>query len=243
LKSYFNKLQKTFESLSVKVTNIGNEFDFCYNEQFLLIVFIESDLPIGNKIALPIDYLVTQFDKVVYFIQSKLQMNKKIFARNCQIKKIDKTNADYFLDAYHFLNGVKGPFNYGLFFKEELLCVASFSKGRKMNRLSEQERSFELMRFCNKGGITVVGGLTKLIKHFCDEKKAGDVMTYIDKQIGNGKAFINVGFKLHSETSPTYFLINKKTFMRITLKSENEIFDNETFYITSNFGNLKLVKK
>jgi len=240
LKNYLNKLKKTLESIFVDVKINANEINFNYKEQSLSIIFFDSNFTENNKIALPKDYLINQFDKVVYFIQSKLQLNKTVYGRNCAIKKIDKLTASYFLNTYHFLNYANSAYNYGLFYKDELLCVASFSKGRKMNRLLEHERGFELTRFCTKGGITVTGGLSKLIKYFCIEKNPGDIMTYIDKQFSDGKSFITAGFKLHSETEPNYFLVDKKTFQRISTQ-KNEEFDESSFYKTSNSGNLKLV--
>lgn len=240
MKNYLNKLKKTFESFSVAVKINTNQVNFSYNEQALSIVFFDSHFPEKTKIALSKDYLINQSDKIVYFVQSKLHLNKTVYARNCTIKKIDKLTASHFLNAYHFLNSANSAYNYGLFYADELLCVATFSKGRKMNRLLEHERSFELIRYCTKGGITVTGGLSKIIKHFYIEKNPGDIMTYIDKQFSDGKSFIKTGFKLHSETYPNYFLINKKTFERILIK-ENETFDENKFYRTSNFGNLKLV--
>lgn len=109
-----------------------------------------------------------------------------------------------------------------------------------MNRLPEGKQSFELIRFCCKSGITVTGGLSKLMSNFYIEKNAGDIMTYVDKQFSNGDSFIKAGFKIHSETPPLNFLINKKTFERIPL-AENKIFDKKIFYSTQNSGNLKLI--
>ena len=241
MESYFNNLKTTIEKFPVDAIFNGNEVVFLHKEQHLTIVFFESYFPQKNKITLPIDYLETQFDKVVYFIQSKLQLNKIIYARLCTIQKIDKSTAANFINNYHLLNWVNCVHNYGLFYNNELLCVASFSNGRKMNRLAPNQRSFELIRFCTKGGITVTGGLTKLLNHFCTEKNPGDVMTYIDKQFSNGQSFITAGFKLHSETLPNYFLVNKKTFERTLIKNYFVDFDKSQFYLTQNFGNLKLV--
>ena len=66
-------------------------------------------------------------------------------------------------------------------------------------------------------------------------------MTYIDKQFSNGDSFIKAGFVKHSETAPLFFLVNKKTYERISLKNENETFDKKLFYRTQNLGNIKLV--
>lgn len=240
MKIYLNKLKKTFEKLSVEVKINGNEIYFNYQGHQLSINFYTALPNEKNKINLPFDYLVNQFDKIVFFIQTKLHLNNTVFARSCEIKKIDKPTAAHFLNAYHFLNDAGGAFNYGIFYNNELLAVASFSKGRKMNRLQEHERGYELTRFCTKGGITITGGLSKLIKHFCNEKKPGDIMTYIDSQFSDGKSFINSGFRLHKVTEPNYFLINKITFERIATKI-NEAFDEKKFYKTCNLGNLKMV--
>ncbi len=241
MEEYFNNLKKTIESFSVTTKINSNEIIFLQKEQHITVVFCESCFLSKNKISIPIDYLVTQFDKIIWFIQSKLKLNKTIYARLCTVQKIDKPTAANFINKYHLLNWVNCVHHYGLFYKSELLCVASFSNGRKMNRLEPNQRSFELIRFCSKGGITVTGGLTKLLNHFCIQKNPGDVMTYIDKQIGNGQSFISAGFTLHSETSPNYFLVNKKTFERILIKNKEVDFDKSQFYLTQNFGNLKLV--
>lgn len=157
-----------------------------------------------KKLALPLnehlDFILHQPTKLVALVQSKLGLNKTIFARSCELKKIEKKTAGEFLDNFHLMNSTQSAFNYGLFYKGELMSVASFSKGRKMNRLPEDKRSFELIRFCSRQGITVTGGLTKLVKNFCREKNAGDVMTYVDKQFSDGASFVKAGFTKHSET-------------------------------------------
>ncbi len=155
------------------------------------------------------------------------------------MEKISKLVAEDFLNENHFFGSTTSAYNYGLFYKNELMAVASFSKGRKMNRLPEGKQSFELIRFCCEEGITVTGGLSKLMKHFFNEKKAGDIMTYVDKQFSNGESFINAGFKKHSETPPLSFLVNKKTFERSLLKEDN--FDEKSFYKIENAGNIKMI--
>jgi len=187
-----------------------------------------------------LDQLRISPEKIAALLLSKLKLNTAVFARNCDLKRVDKNFAKTFLDKYHLMNATQSAYNLALFYKEDCVALATFSKGRKMNRLREDQRSFELIRFCCKSGVTVTGGLTKLVKNFCDSKNAGDVMTYVDKQLSDGSSFISAGFKKHSETEPNYFLINKITFERIVTKNENE-FDKEKFYLVKNLGNVKLV--
>jgi hypothetical protein len=191
--------------------------------------------------GIPLDLIVTRPQKLAAIIRSKLKLNTTVFARNCEVRKTDKSTAVKFLDQYHLMNSTQSAYNFGLVYKNELLALASFSKGRKMNRLPSDKRSFELIRFCCKEGITVTGGLTKLVKNFCKEKNAGDIMTYIDKQFSSGESFVKAGFVKHSESEPNYFLVNKKTFERKYLKDKTENFDRSLFYLTQNSGNIKLV--
>lgn len=207
---------------------------------FELLLVKEMPQPaIGPVLSL--DLPVREPEKTAAMLRTKLGLNTRVFARNCEVKKLDKQTATGFLDRYHLMNATQSGFNYGLFHKQELVAVASFSKGRKMNRLEEHQRSFELIRFCCKNGITVTGGLSKLLKNFCREKKAGDVMTYVDKQFSDGKAFLTAGFKMHSETPPIYFLVNRKSFERIAVKNSLATFDKKEFYAGQTAGNLKMI--
>lgn len=191
------------------------------------------------KLLIPIDLIVTKETQVISMLRSKLQLNKKVFARNCTITKINSPVAKMFLNEHHLMGYTNSAYHIGLYLKDELISVASFSKGRKMNRLEAHERSYELVRSCSKSGITVTGGLSKLIAYFVQEKQPGDIMTYIDKQFGEGESYIKCGFKKHSETMPQQFLINKKTFERSNY--HGEVFDKKVFYLTVNSGNIKLV--
>ncbi len=237
LKKYLIEFKNFLKTKNINVLINGNKIICSSNNNLTFSFSIADEINEG----FPFDLIAAKPGKLAAIIQSKLKLNKKIFARNCQIKKIDKQNAIKFLNQYHLMNSTQSSSNLGLIYKDELLAVASFSKGRKMNRLPENKRSYELIRFCCMEGITVTGGLTKLIKKFCKEKNAGDVMTYIDKQLSQGESFIKAGFKKIGETTPEYFLVNKKTFERIPFKNFNEKFDTKLFYLTQNSGNIKLV--
>jgi hypothetical protein len=133
-------------------------------------------------------------EKIASIILSRLGLNRRVYARDCDYKVIDKKIANTFLDRFHLMKSTGSAFTRGLFLKEELLAVASFSKGRKMRRLKEDERSYELIRFCCVSGVSISGGLSKLVKNFCREKKAGDIMSYVDSQLSDGRSFVNAGF-------------------------------------------------
>lgn len=194
-------------------------------------------LDIGISVAL--DQLVRREHQMFSIIRSKLKLNRKVFARKCVVKKINAPYAKLFLNAHHLMEYATAAFHYGLFLNEELMAVAAFSKGRKMDRLPKDKRSFELVRFCCKEGTTVTGGLSKLITHFISEKDPGDIMTYVDKQWSYGSGYLKCGFKAIGETKKQEFLVNKSTFERSYYKGET--YDPRKFYLAQNGGNIKLV--
>lgn len=194
-----------------------------------------------NQPSIAQDHLATAPEKIAAMVFSKLKLNKPVFARNCEVRKTDKKTAEHFTDRYHLMGSTNSAYNLGLYFEDNLIAIASFSKGRKMDRLPEDKRSFELIRFCCKSGISVSGGLTKLIKNFYLEKNAGDIMTYVDKQWSNGDSFVKAGFKKAGETGVSYFLIDRSTFQRHYLKEKPDEWDRKSFYLTQNSGNIKLI--
>lgn len=229
------------DHLSVQWHLAGNLVTFQRGEKHVSFYIVgEGEVPEEMHFVIHADQLIRQPGKIQSILQSRLGLNSTVFARVCEIKKLTKEEAASFFDTYHLMNSTSSAFNYGLFYKHEVLAVASFSKGRKMKRLPAAQRSFELIRFCCRSGITVTGGLTKLVKHFCEEKKAGDVMTYVDKQLSDGSAFIKAGFKKAGETEPNYFLVNKNSYTRVSSAKDAD-YDPAVFYAAHNAGNIKLI--
>jgi hypothetical protein len=236
-------LKKSFEGYTIKIQSEKNKLHFIKGDTRISFIISGESFKIphqNNEMILPVDLLISQPEKIAGIVLSKLKLNKTVFARKVEVKKTDKKTATEFLDKYHLMNSTQSAYNLGLYSDNELITLASFSKGRKMNRLTEDKRSFELIRFCCKTGITVTGGLTKLLSSFCEQKNAGDIMTYVDKQLSDGRSFIKAGFKKHGETPPNYYLVNKETFKR-AYASKDAVFDPKKYYLTSNTGNIKLV--
>jgi hypothetical protein len=219
----YDKIRVYFPDLSIQIKAQGHRVQF----------------KIGNaNLSCWKDEWEDKEDIIVSRIGSLLGRNKRIHGRLCEVKLIDKKTAEAFLNKHHVLGFANAYYKLGLYKKEELLAIATFSKGRKMNRLPEGKKSFELVRFCNASGITVVGGLSKLLKHFVTLSSAGDIMTYIDKEQSEGKAFLNLGFKLMSESMPIEFNVHKNSLRRF---EKHEAHERHNFHTIKNSGNLKLV--
>ena len=133
-------------------------------------------------------------------IESIFDKSISIHGRKTKFVRIDKAQAEMFLTENHLQGYVSAKLKYGLFLpaglseKEELVAVATFSAGRKKKEMLENLRSFELIRFANKSGFRVIGGLSKLLNGFFKNHNVGDIMTYVDAAWSDGAGYQKLGF-------------------------------------------------
>lgn len=205
-----------------------------------MLVKVLADGETQADFFIPEDLLVREPLKLAALLQAKFNGNRRVFARNCALIKLNRPEANAFLDRYHLMGSTQSAANYGLSHKGELLAVASFSKGRKMRRLPADLRSFELIRFCCKAGYSVTGGLSKLLRHFAREKGVGDIMTYVDAQWSEGASFVKAGFRLAGKTEARYYLVNRKTFERRPAPEHKKPATKQE-YLLRDKGNIKLI--
>lgn len=115
---------------------------------------------------------------------------RTVFARNCEVKKVDRKTADAFLAANHIYGSASCRDCYGLFRRRvtgasetaasagELVAVATFSNARRWEKQGRCISSYEWVRYASLRDTRVVGGMGKLLKAFIDERHPDDVMTY-----------------------------------------------------------------
>jgi len=147
-------------------------------------------------------WMLAKPDLVAASIAYKLRLCKRVFARHCSLKRLHNLEAIAFLNRHHFLGGLKSAYPLGLFYNSECIAVALFSKGRKMNRLPDTLRSYELLRYASHMEFQISGGLSKLLHHFTSLKNPGDIMTYVDTRYYSGKSFKALGFKEYPSAIP-----------------------------------------
>ncbi len=141
--------------------------------------------------------------------------NHRVFARKTQVRPLGHLQACQFLTENHLLGYLKQKYHYGLFDStERLLAVASFSALRLMKSKGAQYRSAELVRFAMAAGVTVVGGLSRLIKHFARHAQPNDIMTYADRDWSLATGLQQVGFQRSSITSPAFFWVDTESCQR-----------------------------
>jgi len=135
-------------------------------------------------------------------INNKLGINNKIYARKCKIVELSNKQKNDFLNINHLQGMDNSRIKLGLEYEGNLVSIMTFSKPR-FNKNYE----WELVRFCNLLNTNVIGGASKLLKHFINNNNPKTLISYADLRYSNGNMYRKLGFKFKSYTPPSYVYI------------------------------------
>jgi len=189
------------------------------------------------------DIYYTKPDIIRSRVESLLGLNNRLHGRETVVKNLEVEPYADFLEEHHLLGKTRARHRLGLYSGTKLVAVAGFGRSCPVDFEGKTYKSNELVRFCNHQGITVVGGLSKLIKHFVNMHQPQHLMTYVDREWSDGSSFVNIGFKLIDITGPQEFHLAPKTncrYRQTELISKN--IDYSSWQKVANLGNLKLIK-
>ena len=162
-------------------------------------------------------------------IGSKLGKNDKIYARKCIIREIsDNSLIREFLENNHLQGFVGSSIKLGLFYNDELISLMIFGKIRYSKKYE-----WEMIRFCNKKYLNVVGGASKLFKYFIRNYNPKTIVSYADKRHSGGQLYKTLGFEHSHDSAPNYFyfkhgniiLYPRVKFQKHKLEKKLENFD------------------
>ena len=83
-----------------------------------------------------------------------------------------------------------------------------FGKKRKSVNGTSSDDVYELYRYCNKMGVQVVGGASKLFKYFINNYNPTSIISFASNDISNGSLYDILGFDKISENE-SYWYIDK----------------------------------
>lgn len=138
---------------------------------------------------------------------------KTIFARNCSVARIGKAACDAFLQENHRLGSTGGRYRYALFVERStgasedagpgegaMVAVALFSNARRWKKDGGVVSSYEWIRYCSLRGYRVVGGMSRVLRHFIAEVGPDDIMSYADADYPDGgDVYATLGFVAEGE--------------------------------------------
>ncbi len=155
-------------------------------------------------------------------IKNQLNLSEnKIFARKCEIKLVTFLEKKQFLEDNHLQGNDISYINYGLYYKNELVSIMTFSKPRLalgFNSNSKKGNSMELSRFCSKINYNIVGSFLKLLTYFKNTNpNILNLYTYADCRWSGvnpeNTVYSKCGFKFIHKSKPSYFYVFKNNYL------------------------------
>lgn len=175
------------------------------------------------------DYQWHQKQEIVKSILSaKFNCNVTIPARKCVIKTVKSNVKNTFLNETHLQGACNSSINLGLYYNDMLVSVCTFGRSRY-----NKQFEYELIRFSSKLNHTVIGGFSKLLKHFIKVYSPKSLLTYCDRSISNGHTYLKNNFKLIGITAPNYFyfkganVYSREEFQKHKLKDKLDFFNSD----------------
>lgn len=155
-------------------------------------------------------------------VESRLRalcgMSRRVFARKTEIVELSSSEARSFFEANHIQGYSTSSVRLGLKLNGELLAAMTFARPR-YNRAYD----WELIRFANVAGTSVVGGAGKLLAEF-RRLDFGSIVSYADRRWSDGGLYRALGFNQVGISPPSYWYFkgdlrhNRQTFQKAKLK-------------------------
>jgi hypothetical protein len=149
------------------------------------------------------DEWIFKKDIVKSIILNKLDLIKnKIYARQTEVRIVEDSKlVRQFLDENHIQGYSQSSIKLGLFNKDnELISLMTFGY-----RHTNSKKEFELIRFCNKINMNVIGASSKLFNFFKKNYEFNDLISYSDFRLFDGKMYEMLGFTKQHLSKPDYF--------------------------------------
>ncbi len=218
---------------------------------------MEALLKYGPAVIIPEDRWRHSRQIMKTRILAHLGIFRSIYARDCEVRKINRSEADNFLQENHSYGGAKCKYCYGIFLKRirpkdyqnlltvnkgqelgknsfkhlekgELIAAAEFSNARRWNKGGKDISSYEWIRYASLPELRISGGMGKILKQFIRDIAPDDIMSYADLEWSDGEAYRRLGFIQDGTKSPVTFAINTQLWTRTpVLHNQNEP-DTET---------------
>lgn len=161
------------------------------------------------------DWITNKPQILESLLRSKLGcINDTVYARKCVIREINSKICRDFLDANHIQGTCDSSLRYGLYFNSDLVTVMCFSKRFKPSCSKYVvDDEYEMIRFCNKLNTRVVGGASKLLKHFISSQSPQCIISFSCNDISDGHLYEKLGFE-KSGLNSSYWYIENTTLKR-----------------------------
>ena len=106
----------------------------------------------------------------------------------------------------------RSNYRFGLYYQDTLVSLMTFTNNNLSRRLNNV---WEINRFASLLNTTVVGGASRLFRHFLKHINPDTVVSYADNRWSNGQLYQQLGFEKTSNGTPNYWYLLPNTTRRI----------------------------
>jgi len=153
------------------------------------------------------DEVETKEPIVSSIVKSKLGRSVRYYARKTEVVSLSFRESSEFLKRTHLMG--PGPTAKGLGLRDKstgvLLAVVTYKK---------HKTGVDIVRFANELNITVVGGLSKLLKQIERLEDPEFIQSFVDLRYGTGESLKTLGFVLEGVTLGWQWTDFTRTFNR-----------------------------
>ena len=177
------------------------KFDKCAEQGIRLITIFEDEW-VGKQ-----SLVLSKIFNILH-----ISSEGSIYARKCDIRPVPAADKKTFYNKWHIQGNGPGSLTYGLYHNVELVAVITF--------IQKQNKVYELNRFATSQHV--VGGFSKLLKHFMRNNDWGEIISYADLRWSIGNLYEQNGFNNIKIVPPTYeYIINNKRAHRSSFMRKN----------------------
>jgi len=188
-----------------------NKLNLCNNKGIKLITIFEDEWVYKKDIV----------KQTLLYILG-LSNNKSVFARKCEVREIDSSEAREFCIKNHLQGYTNALIKLGLYHNNTLVSVMTFSKSNISRNIKPKENEYELSRFCSDLNLNVVGGASKLFSYFLKTYNPSSIYSYSDKRWFNGNVYKKLGFDFAHSSQPSYwYCVRQKRYHRFNFRKSN----------------------
>ena len=152
---------------------------------------------------------IFDWDDAEKIVKLFLLPKRTFYARNCQIKEVERAEAVTFLKENHLQGYANDSIRIGLYQNDELVEIMTFGKPRYNNNFE-----YELIRYCNSAHV--IGGAEKIMAYFKEKYAPKSIISYCDLAKFSGEIYKKLGFRVINKPKPSKHWVNLKTNQHIT---------------------------
>ncbi len=124
----------------------------------------------------------------------------KIFARKTEVIELNTKQKKNFFEEHHIQGSGPGSIVYGLLHRKDEYCGDIVAA---MAFIKQPDNVYALNRYATS--CTVVGGFSKLLKHFQKNNDWTQIISFADQRWSDGGLYEQTGFILDSVINPDYY--------------------------------------